>query len=116
MSFRANLALTLQGIGMVDRAAAAVGQWLDWARAELGQTQRDLMEMGEAFGPDAPPRRPAAAPPWFACPKYGQLLGSRRKDAEFMQNRCPVGRGPSSKTWPRCESQRAQRTSVRTIP
>ncbi len=30
-----------------------------------------------------------------------------------MQYRCPVGAGPSSKTWPRWEPQRAQRTSVR---
>ena len=28
----------------------------------------------------------------------------------------PRSRGPSSKTWPRWESQRAQRTSVRTAP
>ena len=33
-----------------------------------------------------------------------------------MQNRTPVGCGPSSKTWPRCDSQRAQRTSTRTMP
>src|ERR1044072_9443035 len=31
-----------------------------------------------------------------------------------MQWRKPVGAGPSSKTWPRCASQRAQSTSVRT--
>ena len=33
-----------------------------------------------------------------------------------MQYRSPVGRGPSSKTWPRCPLQRAQWTSVRSIP
>ncbi|CPU67576.1 Uncharacterised protein [Mycobacteroides abscessus] len=34
-----------------------------------------------------------------------------------MQNRSPVGVwGASSNTWPRCEPQRAQRTSVRTMP
>src|SRR5215217_86391 len=33
-----------------------------------------------------------------------------------MHHRCPpASLGPSSKTWPRCEWQRAQRTSVRTI-
>src|SRR5580698_6019816 len=35
---------------------------------------------------------------------------------EFMQYRSPVGRGPSSKTCPRCASQRAHKTSVRDIP
>jgi len=35
---------------------------------------------------------------------------------ELMQNRLPVGSGPSSNTWPRCESQFAHRTSVRRIP
>ncbi len=34
---------------------------------------------------------------------------------ELMQYRCPLGRGPSLKTWPRCEPQRRHRTSVRTI-
>src|SRR5215211_4374703 len=35
----------------------------------------------------------------------------------FMHHRCPPASfGPSSKTWPRCEWQRAQRTSVRAIP
>src|SRR5215211_4465889 len=34
-----------------------------------------------------------------------------------MHHRCPPASfGPSSKTCPRCEWQRAQRTSVRTIP
>ncbi len=33
-----------------------------------------------------------------------------------MQYRNPVGRGPSGKTWPRCPLQRAQCTSVRSIP
>src|SRR5690606_39860313 len=35
---------------------------------------------------------------------------------EFMQYRSPVGVwGASSNTWPRCDPQRAQRTSVRII-
>ena len=42
--------------------------------------------------------------------------GSRLRAAEFMQKRSPVGPGPSGKTWPRWASQRAQRTSVRTMP
>ena len=32
-----------------------------------------------------------------------------------MQYRFPVGAGPSSKTWPRCESACVERTSVRTL-
>jgi hypothetical protein len=33
-----------------------------------------------------------------------------------MQYLNPVGRGPSLKTWPRCDLQRLQSTSVRVIP
>jgi len=33
-----------------------------------------------------------------------------------MQNRFPVGAGPSSKTWPRWPPHVAQRTSVRIMP
>src|SRR5207249_7369741 len=40
-------------------------------------------------------------------------LGSNLSAAEFMQKRCPVGAGPSSKTWPRCASHAAHSTSVR---
>src|SRR5580658_2852421 len=36
--------------------------------------------------------------------------------AEFMQYRLPVGRGPSSNTWPRCDPHREQVTSVLRIP
>ena len=35
---------------------------------------------------------------------------------ELMQKRCPVGAGPSGKTWPRCPPHAAHMTSVRTIP
>ena len=42
--------------------------------------------------------------------------GSSDSEAEFMQYRCPVGRGPSSKTWPRCPPHRAQVASTRVIP
>jgi hypothetical protein len=33
-----------------------------------------------------------------------------------MQYRRPLGGGPSSKRWPRCESHRPHRTSIRIIP
>ena len=36
-------------------------------------------------------------------------------DEELMQYRSPVGGGPSLKTWPRCDPQRRQVTSVRTM-
>src|SRR5260370_27358670 len=39
-----------------------------------------------------------------------------RKATEFIQYRRPVGLGPSSKTCPRCASQRRQETAVRVIP
>jgi hypothetical protein len=44
------------------------------------------------------------------------LRGANSSASELMQYRVPRGPGPSSKTWPRCESQRAQRTSVRCMP
>ena len=40
-------------------------------------------------------------------------LGVNFNDSELTQNRNPVGRGPSSKTWPRWQSHRAHRISVR---
>src|SRR3954470_23033836 len=40
-------------------------------------------------------------------------FSTKRSDSELTQKRSPVGRGPSSKTWPRWPSQRLQRTSVR---
>ena len=40
---------------------------------------------------------------------------SSSRAQELMQNRWPVGSGPSSKTCPRWEPQRAQTTSVRRI-
>src|SRR5688500_1141646 len=45
-----------------------------------------------------------------------ELSGSNSSTTEFMQKRNPVGGGPSLKTWPKCELQRAQRTSVRSMP
>ena len=38
------------------------------------------------------------------------------KLTEFIQYLVPVGGGPSLKTWPRCESQRLQTTSILSIP
>jgi hypothetical protein len=38
-----------------------------------------------------------------------------RSAAEFMQYRKPVGAGPSSNRWPRCESPCFERTSVRSM-
>ena len=42
--------------------------------------------------------------------------GKNSSDAELRQYRCPVGGGPSGKTWPWCPPQRAQRISMRRIP
>src|SRR5947208_6071325 len=55
------------------------------------------------------------------CPVNGaardQLSFSCRSSAQLlMQKRSPVGRGPSSNTWPRWPPQRAQTTSVRVMP
>ena len=43
------------------------------------------------------------------------LSGLNVRAAPFMQNRSPVGLGPSSNTCPRCPPQREQCTSVRTM-
>jgi len=40
----------------------------------------------------------------------------KRSDAELMQYRMPVGAGPSSNTWPRCEPPACDFTSVRDMP
>ena len=41
--------------------------------------------------------------------------GMKRREAELMQYRRPVGGGPSGKTWPRCEPANRLRTSTRTM-
>ena len=43
-------------------------------------------------------------------------VGTKSSEAEFMQNRSPVGRGPSGKTCPRWARQVAHSTSTRLIP
>src|SRR3989344_1754558 len=43
-------------------------------------------------------------------------FSSRSKHTELMQYRFPVGVGPSSKTCPKCEPQRAHVISVLSIP
>src|SRR5882724_6212789 len=53
---------------------------------------------------------------FFAEPSLKCLSSLKTREAEFMQKRRPVGRGPSSKIWPRWQSQRAQRLSVRSMP
>ena len=57
-----------------------------------------------------------AEPRLFVPWGTGYFAGSNFSDTPFMQYRWPVGGGPSGKTWPRWPSQRAQRTSVRTMP
>src|SRR5271156_87159 len=48
----------------------------------------------------------SAVPPW----------ATKVSATALMQKRRPVGTGPSSKLWPRCPPQRAQWTSVRSMP
>lgn len=42
--------------------------------------------------------------------------GIKLSEAELMQYRSPVGRGPSGNTCPRCDPQVLQTTSTRRIP
>src|SRR3989344_6114650 len=51
---------------------------------------------------------------WVSATGFYFFLNFR--DRELIQYLCPVGWGPSSKTWPRCEPQRLQTTSARCIP
>src|SRR5919108_1992231 len=44
------------------------------------------------------------------------FLPSSSSDAELIQYLFPVGRGPSSKTWPRCAPQLLHWTSILRIP
>jgi hypothetical protein len=75
-------------------------------------------------GGDAAPATAAGSP---SDPEGGLIAANPRhpcsmavswnfSDAEFKQYRSPVGRGPSSNTWPRCPSHRVHRISVRTMP
>src|ERR1041384_3763877 len=61
-------------------------------------------------------RQKSAATLMNRCNICDQPFFTKRSDAEFMQYRNPVGRGPSGKTWPRCASQRVQTTAVRRMP
>ena len=60
--------------------------------------------------------------PTEGCPnmRHGRpaqsVLSSSSSEAELMQYRSPVGRGPSLNTWPRCDSHSEHVTSVLTIP
>lgn len=47
---------------------------------------------------------------------FPSVSGTKSSAAELTQKRKPVGGGPSSNTWPRWPSQRAQRISMRCIP
>jgi hypothetical protein len=50
---------------------------------------------------------------YFPYPSFSRSsLGMNFNDAEFMQYRSPVGKGPSLKTWPRWESPCLLLTSV----
>src|SRR5471032_2197855 len=51
-----------------------------------------------------------------AVPDQAPASRSSRSDAEFMQYRKPVGRGPSGNTWPRWAPQFRHRASVRVMP
>jgi hypothetical protein len=54
---------------------------------------------------------------WFVLtPNLSHPRFTNFNDPELMQYRKPVGSGPSSNTWPRCASHKAQFTAVRTIP
>src|SRR5688572_30170961 len=52
----------------------------------------------------------------FSAIDLSSAVGMNLRTSPLMQKRRPVGRGPSSKTWPRWESQRAQLTSTRVMP
>src|SRR5205085_3312138 len=59
---------------------------------------------------------PSGRQDWCRSDSCSDSCCAKSREMEFMQYRCPVGAGPSSKTCPRCEPQRAQLTSTRCIP
>src|SRR6266404_7614696 len=63
--------------------------------------------------PECGPGKPRAS---LGRPDDAYARFTNRSDAEFMQYRSPVGRGPSSNTCPRCASHNVQLTAVRAIP
>ena len=81
--------------------------------AERLEADRRLVELAQ-------PVDVAGAQPDRAEPRVSRQPAHRRRASssaqELMQNRFPVGCGPSSKTWPRCPPQVAQTTSSRTMP
>ena len=87
-------------------------------------TSRRPVDGFEAAGLTAPAGF-AASPAGAGFPNSGRYwpypssssfsTGTKRRAAEFMQKRWPVGAGPSSNTCPRCESACFERTSVRVI-
>ena len=80
----------------------------------MGRTAGPLRPTGPAAGQGVPPA--IALRNYFAVPSLRFLFSLKSSEAEFTQKRRPVGRGPSSKTWPRCAPQRAQRISSRCMP
>ena len=74
--------------------------------------------------PTATPSRSSTSSRWCArcsrgCATRPQASGVslvRSKEMLFIQNRSPVGAGPSGNRWPRCDPQRRHSTSVRTMP
>jgi hypothetical protein len=77
--------------------------------AEFGRRSRSLVERKVPFS--------SVGLWWFVLtPNLSHPRFTNFNDPEFMQYRKPVGSGPSSNTWPRCASHKAQFTAVRTIP
>ena len=80
----------------IDRAAAAVGAWLDWTRQELMLARDQLDELESYLDPaeiSLRPRRRRAAPR-FACPSYGRFTGDRVDTISEWRDRPLLGPPP----------------------
>jgi len=84
----------------IDRAAAAVGAWLDWTRQELTLARDQLNELEAYLHPaeiSLRPRRRRAAPR-FACPSYGRFSGDHIDTISEWEARPLLGPPPTARS------------------
>lgn len=99
---------TLNGAGGASQAERPGGV------SSAGHLGRDSTSHAAMRRPQSQPRRSTLS---GACgDAQSSSPCSNFSAAELMQYRCPVGCGPSGKTWPRWALQLAQMTSSRLIP
>lgn len=99
----------------------AGGEEVAACESSIWGRQRDLNPQPPYYKYGALPIAPCRLTPLIlpkrASGSHSAGFSEKFSEIEFMQYRSPVGvPKPSGNTWPRCEPQFAQRTSVRTMP